>query len=229
MVDVLVFSAHPDDAEFGMGATLAKLKHQGYSIALCILTNGESGTHGTPQERQEEMRCSAEYLQADIEMLEWPDCGIHDTQNNRCVLASIIRKYQPTMIFSPYHTNTGSAFDGETHPDHSATGDLVRKATRFARFKNMDSVVGEAHKTSYLFYYMLGRSVQPTLYVDVSEHIDEWKQLANCHKSQTALKDGKVLELLVKKRWLIGMSAGCEYAEGFVTDDMYPIVFSELL
>jgi bacillithiol biosynthesis deacetylase BshB1 len=229
MVDVLVFSAHPDDAEFGMGATLVKLKEQGYSIALCTLTNGESGTHGTPEVRKQEMKDAAHILDADIEILEWPDCGIHDAQENRCTLASIIRKHQPTLVFAPYHTNTGSHRDGRTHPDHSATGTLVRIAARFARFANIDGVQGEAHKISALLYYMYGQTISPDVYVDVSEHMQAWKTLANCHKSQTALHQGAVIEHLQEYRSIEGANNKCEYAEGFVSDDALKLDFSTLL
>ena len=41
---VLAVGAHPDDIEFGCGATLAKWAAAGAEIELCVLTDGSKGT-----------------------------------------------------------------------------------------------------------------------------------------------------------------------------------------
>ena len=44
MVDLLVFCPHPDDAEFGMAGTVAKLTAAGKTIVYVIITGGEKGS-----------------------------------------------------------------------------------------------------------------------------------------------------------------------------------------
>lgn len=227
MVDVLVFSAHPDDAEFGMGATLIKLKEQGLSLAICVLTNGQSGTYGNENTRKKEMRAAATLLGAELEMLGLQDCAIHDTQKNRELLTSVIRKYAPTTIFAPYYKSNKGYKDGQSHPDHSMTGALVKKAARFARFKNMSGVQGVAHEITHLYYYMLAQQ-QPSMYVNVSECMTEFKKLLHTHKSQLQIKDGEVAELLIEHRKSMGRSVGCEYAEGFYSDETQELHLNNL-
>ncbi|MGB5371965.1 MAG: PIG-L family deacetylase, partial [Flavobacteriaceae bacterium] len=40
-LDILVFGAHPDDAELGAGATIAKAVDQGKKVGIIDLTRGE--------------------------------------------------------------------------------------------------------------------------------------------------------------------------------------------
>jgi LmbE family N-acetylglucosaminyl deacetylase len=41
----LAIGAHPDDAEFGAGGTLARLAREGWEITYIVVTNGNKGTH----------------------------------------------------------------------------------------------------------------------------------------------------------------------------------------
>jgi len=53
-LDVLVFAAHPDDAELSMGGTIAKLTNAKYKVGIADLTKGELGTRGNEQTRKKE-------------------------------------------------------------------------------------------------------------------------------------------------------------------------------
>ncbi|MDD5609092.1 MAG: PIG-L family deacetylase, partial [Ignavibacterium sp.] len=53
-LDVLVFAAHPDDAELAMGGTIADLTKNNIKIGIIDLTKGELGTRGTAETRQQE-------------------------------------------------------------------------------------------------------------------------------------------------------------------------------
>ena len=61
-VDILVVGAHPDDAEVGVGGLIHKMVTQGYSVGILDLTEGELASRGSPAERAEEARVSAEIL-----------------------------------------------------------------------------------------------------------------------------------------------------------------------
>ena len=53
-LDVLVFAAHPDDAELGCGGTIASLTASGKTVGIVDLTQGEMGTRGTIETRKTE-------------------------------------------------------------------------------------------------------------------------------------------------------------------------------
>src|SRR5512136_545812 len=105
MADVLAFGAHPDDVEFGMGASLVKFARSGRAVAVCVLTRGEAGTFGTPDQREREMRAAAARLGAAIDVLDFQDCRVIDTVESRMTIAEVIRRHRPRLVFAPYHTN----------------------------------------------------------------------------------------------------------------------------
>ena len=223
MADVLVFGAHPDDAEFGMGASLVKFVRSGASVAVCVLTRGEAGTFGNGEQRENEMRVAAEKLGGELEILSFEDCKIFDTFESRVRLAEVVRKFRPKVVFAPYHTNPSSHKDGAAHPDHVAVGTIVRSSLRYARFSGLKEVRGEPWNADHLIYYMVPRSRTPNLLNDVSEYMAEWEAIARCHESQMAIRDGKVIEALRKFRIAYGNLMGVAYAEGFFIEE--PVVF----
>jgi bacillithiol biosynthesis deacetylase BshB1 len=223
LVDILVFGPHPDDAEFAMGASLLKFIREGRTATLCVLTRGESGTYGTPKVREEEMKEACRKMGANLEMLQFRDCQIFDNFENRLTLAGVIRKHRPRVIFAPYHTNPGSHLDGTAHPDHTATGTLVRFAARYAKFKGIAELKQKPWAAGHLIYYMLPRCLKPNLVVDISDYMAEWEEAANSHQSQMQLRSGAVLKYLRDVRVKNGMLAGLQYAEGFFIEE--PVVF----
>ena len=223
MADILVIGAHPDDAEFGMGASMVKFVRSGASVALCVLTRGESGTFGTPEQREGEMKAAAAMLGSELEILSYRDCQVFDTFEARVRLAEVVRRFRPKIVFSPYHTNPSYHKDGAAHPDHTATGQIVRTALRYARFAGLKEARGDPWNAEHLLYYMIPRTRTPSLLNDVSAYMDEWQTIASCHTSQLNLRDGKVLDSLRRFREAYGNLLGVECAEGFVSEE--PIIF----
>ena len=206
-----------------MGASMVKFARAGSSIAVCVLTRGEAGTFGTAEQREEEMKAAARKLGGEIEILGFRDCQIFDSYEARVQLAQAVRKFRPRIIFAPYHTNHSYHKDGAAHPDHAATGTIVRSAVRYARFSGLKDVQGEPWNAEHLLYYMVPRSRTPTLLNDVSAYMEEWESIARCHTSQMSLRDGKVLDGLRRFREAYGNMLGVAHAEGFVSEE--PLVF----
>ncbi|HKI45055.1 MAG TPA: PIG-L family deacetylase, partial [Balneolales bacterium] len=57
-LDVLAWSAHPDDTELCCSGTLAALVKQGLKVGVVDLTRGDMGTRGTPQQRLDEAQAA---------------------------------------------------------------------------------------------------------------------------------------------------------------------------
>lgn len=222
MADVLVFGAHPDDAEFGMGGTILTLRRAGKSVAICVLTRGEAGSFGTPQVREQEMRAAAAHAGAELEILDFRDCQVTDSYENRLKLAAVIRKHRPALIFAPYHTQQGGHLDGVAHPDHAALGVLAKHAARYAKFKGLQDLQGAPWAAPRMLYYMVPRHLAPAIVNDVTPVMDEWEALAQCHASQLQILDGKVLEFLKCYRSMYGALMRVQYGEGFLCDEPLP-------
>jgi bacillithiol biosynthesis deacetylase BshB1 len=223
MADILVFGAHPDDAEFGMGASLVKFVRSGASVTVCVLTRGEAGTFGTAEMREAEMRAAAAKLGSAIEVLSFRDCQVFDTFEARVALAEVVRRHRPRIVFAPCHTNPTFHRDGASHPDHMATGLIVRSALRYARFAGLKEVKGEPWDATHLLYYMVPRTRKPTLINDVSPYMEEWESIARCHESQMSIRDGTILQSLRRFREAYGNLIGVAHAEAFLSEE--PIVF----
>ena len=120
-LDVLVFAAHPDDAELSMGGTIAKLTYHKHKVGIIDLTRGELGTRGTAEIRQKEASKASSILKTEIrENFGIPDGYIQRTKENLVKIITEIRKYKPKIIFAPYFN--------DRHPDHIDTSKLVKEA-----------------------------------------------------------------------------------------------------
>jgi len=217
MADVLFFSAHPDDAEFGAGGTLLKLAKE-YKVINVILTHGEAGTYGTPEIREKEAKAAAKYANAEVEFLDFKDNYVEDTTENAMKLAKAIRKHKPKVIFAPYHTNDFSHKDGAAHPDHVALGKLARKAARFAKFKGAN-LPGEPHNAEKIIYFMVPKYKKPSFIINVSDIVEEIKGLWKCHESQLQMRKGKLSEHLLLQRRSTGLLNNIDYAEPFIIEE----------
>ncbi len=218
--DVAVFGAHPDDAEMGMGGTIAQLAQAGRRVILISMTQGESGTYGTPEERHVEAGRAAEVLGCDHRVLDFPDSRLVADVPSRERIMQLLRELQPRLVFAPYHHNTLGHRDGAAHIDHQATGAIVRDAVRLARLRGVERDV-PAHDVQRLLYYMVPRNRYPTLLVDVSEQFDRLVEAIRAHTSQMAIErqGNAILDILESYRRWYGVAAGCRYAEAFLCED----------
>ena len=220
-LDVLVFGPHPDDAEIGAGGLLLKLKDLGRATGIVDMTRGDMGW-GTPEERDRECAEAAKILRLDArENLGLGDNRIEDTFESRCVVAAMLRKYRPEVIFSPYYDLPIGR--GLGHNDHFKTGILVSQAFNLAHFRKAP-VPGEPHQVKAIYYYYIPPGTRPTFLVDVSPYFDDWMRALSCHKSQFANPDKPkpktehlgVQDLIASASRTLGFQIGTMHAQAFL-------------
>jgi bacillithiol biosynthesis deacetylase BshB1 len=180
-LDVLIFAAHPDDAELGMGGTIAKLTKNNFKVGIVDLTKGELGTRGTAESRQREAFNAGITLKIALrENLEIPDGDIKNTKENLMKVILEIRRYKPKLVFAPYFN--------DRHPDHIDASNLIKRAmfsTGLAKIKTFDKEVPQNHyRPSKLFYYMQSYSFDPTFILDISDSFDLKMKAVECYGSQ---------------------------------------------
>ena len=127
---VLVVVAHPDDAEYWAGGTLALLARHDH-VVLLMGTSGEKGDAGLVpglaaiRERlQREAGAILGYR--DIVFLRNPDGGLSQAAAYRGEVESAFRKYRPTIVVTFDIAKEAAVYH---HPDHEAAG---RTATAIA-------------------------------------------------------------------------------------------------
>lgn len=218
MVDILVLGAHPDDIEFGCGGILAKLASQKISMVLIDLTCGEKGTYGTPSQRREEGIKAAKLLNAERYYLDFKDCEVMDDYESRLKIVKVIRQFKPKIILAPY-------WKGEqSHPDHFACGMLARYAARYARFAKILPEL-PIHKPGNVLHYLHPAFMEPDFLFDVTDHMDLWKQMMECHSSQ--LKGNPYSEQVIRRSAWLGSLIETPFAQGLFKG--HPVVVEDLL
>jgi LmbE family N-acetylglucosaminyl deacetylase len=133
---VLAIGAHPDDIEFGCGATLAKWSAAGSQIWLLVLTDGSKGSwdpYADPAElanlRGSEQLAAARVLgAAKVLHAGFVDGELDNGRGEREGVVGVIRRTRPTVILThdPWKRY-------RLHPDHRTAGFLVLDSIVAAR------------------------------------------------------------------------------------------------
>jgi LmbE family N-acetylglucosaminyl deacetylase len=129
----LVVFAHPDDAEFLCGGTVAGWARDGTDVAYVCATDGSAGWNGPDRTREEisgirerEMRDAAEVLGvSDLRFLGYLDGSLEVGLDIRRDVAREVRRHRPDVIvtFDPSRLWFGRRYI--QHPDHRAIGETV--------------------------------------------------------------------------------------------------------
>ena len=225
-LDVLVFAAHPDDAELSMGGTIAKLSSQNFKIGLIDFTRGELGTRGSADIRQKEAFQAALTLKIAVrENLNIPDGNIERNQQNLVKVIMAIRKYRPKIIFAPYFN--------DRHPDHIDASMLVKQAmfsTGLMKVKTFDKEVSQqAYRPNKLFYYMQTYTFDPTFIVDISSCFELKMKAVNSYSSQffnpksaepeTFISKPGFIQYIESRAQFYGFQIGKQYGEPFFCEE----------
>ena len=122
---IIVFGAHPDDAEFKAGGTAILWAQQGHDVKLISVTNGDIGhwqMAGGPlaQRRTAEVAKADKILGAHSEVLDIHDGELEPNLENRRKITRLIRQWKADIVIAhrPW----------DYHPDHRYTGVLVQDA-----------------------------------------------------------------------------------------------------
>lgn len=216
---ILAVGAHPDDIEFGCGGILLAEAAGGNEISLRVCSRGEAGTNGTPNEREAEAQKAAKLLGANLEFLELGgDCHLANVPANTIAIAREVRALRPDILLAP----VGSL---EQHPDHSVVSQLCRNAARLARYGGLTELKDlSPHAIRHHLEYAITpvaelSAAQRLIRVDISQHLERWVELMECHQSQ--LRTRRYIELQTARARLLGLEAGVEYAQAlYPTNDL---------
>lgn len=224
-LDVLVFAAHPDDAELSCGGTILSLIAQGKKVGIVDFTRGEMGTRGTPEIRDEEAAAAAKILGIHTrENLGFKDVFFENDDAHTAEVVRMIRKYQPEIIIA-------NALE-DRHPDHGKAAALVKKAVFWAGLKkfetNHEGKVQSAWHIKTLFHYIQTDMMKPDFVVDVSDFWEQRMEAVRAYKSQffdptgeasnTLISTPEFMEMLEARGRELGMSIRVKYGEGFVSN-----------
>lgn len=153
----LAIGAHPDDVEFGCGATLARWAAAGCVVHHLVLTDGSKGTWDALADtaalipvRQDEQRAAARALGAtgEVVFLGQVDGELESTMALRAEVAGVIRQLRPQVVLGhdPWRRY-------RLHPDHRHAGWLTVDGVVAARDPHFFPHQGPHHRPDALLLF----------------------------------------------------------------------------
>lgn len=224
-LDILVFAAHPDDAELGCSGTIASEVAKGKKVGIVDFTHGEMGTRGTPQIRLQEAEEAAKILGLSArENMGFKDIYFKDDEEHRLALIKIIRKYRPEIVLANAIT--------DRHPDHGKGSDLATNACFMSGLRKIEtSLEGEqqeAWRPKAVYHYIQNNYIEPDFIVDISDYWDTKVKSIMAFKSQffdpnstepaSFISSPEFIPFIESRSREMGHRIMCQYGEGFTSE-----------
>jgi LmbE family N-acetylglucosaminyl deacetylase len=226
--NVLVVGAHPDDNDFGAGATVAKAAGQGAAVIYLVATTGQRGSSDENMTveklsaiRRKEQEDAAKVLGVrEVHFLDYVDGELVPDIRLKEHIVQAIRRYKPDLVFTMdpsffYYRNHGMV----NHSDHRAIGEATLDAC-YPLARDLMSFPEHAkaglnpHKVKDLLLHSFVPE-NANFYVDVTDTFDKKIKALSLHKSQVG--DMQRVEKRMRDRAEVsGRLARCRYAESFV-------------
>lgn len=221
-VDILVITAHPDDAEIGMGGTILRHIAQGRSVGLVELTGGELGTRGTAEIRKAEAAAATKVLGVTFRyQLGLRDGFFRADEASLLKVITALRKHRPGVVL------TNAVRD--RHPDHGRGAALVAEACFLSGLRRIeteaDGKAQEAWRPKTVLHAIQDNWVDPDLVVDITPYWDKKLEALLCFKSQfhdpaskepiSPISVPEFLPSLQGRALAMGRLIGSTYGEGY--------------
>ncbi|MDH4058123.1 MAG: bacillithiol biosynthesis deacetylase BshB1 [Cyclobacteriaceae bacterium] len=221
-LDILVFAAHPDDAELCCGGTIARQVSLGHKVGIVDFTKGELGTRGTPELREQESAKASEILGLSVrENLGFADGFFKNDEEHQRTIINVIRKYQPEIVLA-------SAIH-DRHSDHGRAATLADDACFLSGLSKIKTSVSGADQNPWrpktVYHYIQSQFISPDFIVDVSDYWDTKVASYMAFKSQvfdpqskepqTYISSPQFLRLIEARAVEFGNAIGVKYGEGF--------------
>jgi LmbE family N-acetylglucosaminyl deacetylase len=223
---VLTFMAHPDDAEILCGGTLIRLAEAGWEVHIATATAGDCGTTSeTPwaimHRRTEEAKRAAESIGGTYHCLgELDEFVIYDRPAlTKCI--ELFRRVAPTLVFT--------AAPRDYMVDHEMASLLARSSSFIYPVPNVTvTPLVKGSRVPYLYYCdpvegldPLGKPVEPTTVIDVTNVMEKKAAMLACHESQREWLRAhhgldEYIEAMRRFTAVRGKPLGLPAAEGFI-------------
>lgn len=223
-LDILVFAAHPDDAELSCSGTIIKYLKAGKKVGIVDLTAGEMGTRGTAATRKIEAENANQIMGISVrENLNMPDCFFENNKENQLKIIQMIRKYQPQIVLANAIT--------DRHPDHGRAAQLVEDASfqsGLLKIETLENSKSQApHRPQAVYHYIQDTYIQPDFIIDITAEIDLKKAAIlayqtqffdpNSTEPQTYISSPDFIETVLARNREFGKIVGGVFGEGFTS------------
>jgi LmbE family N-acetylglucosaminyl deacetylase len=219
----VVLFAHPDDAEFMCGGTVARWARGGCEVHYVVCTDGSAGSNDPAHTRdsmrpirETEQRAAAETLGVEtVTFLGELDGFLEVTPETRRKVTREIRRLRPEVIVAPDPNRLWTGNGYINHWDHKQAGLLaltvvMPDSPSRPMFRELEDEGIQPYEIPNLWLV----TNEPDTYVDIGDTMETKLAALACHISQGA--EAAAPWVRERARELADRSGlGMEYAEGF--------------
>jgi LmbE family N-acetylglucosaminyl deacetylase len=193
MRSVLAVGAHPDDIERGCAGTLAAHRAAGDAVTMLVLTGGQNEPDAGA-DRRAEAESAARALDCLLVWGRLMDCAVTTDTGTIAAIENVISGVEADVVY--VHA------PDDSHQDHRAAAAATLSAARHS---------------SRILHYRTPSTVrfEPSLFVDISAHLDRKLSALSCHGSQVAGAATVDPETVSASARHFGAQARVRYAEAF--------------
>ncbi len=225
-LDILAFSAHPDDIELACSGTLIKHIKSGSKVGIIDLTEGELGSRGSREIRHQEAEAASKIIGNSIrENLNLGDGFFEQTKDSLIRVIEMIRKYQPEIVLC----NAIS----DRHPDHGRGSELVKRAAFLSGLAKIPTEIEgktqEKWRPKQVFHYIQDEYIQPDFVIDITEEMPAKMDSILAYSSQfynpeskepkTPISSKEFMDFLEGRARQFGRIIGTKFGEGFTSSN----------
>jgi LmbE family N-acetylglucosaminyl deacetylase len=228
----VVVAAHPDDPDFGVAGTAARLSKEGHAVHYVLVTSGDAGSEDASQPAEElialreaEQRAAGDVLGlAGVHFLRYPDGQVEPSLALRKDLVRVMRRLKADVVLAQ---DPRSLVDDDStylnHPDHRAAGQAAVDAAfpgagNPSAYRDLIAEGLPAHKVREVWLYFTAGSLV-NHWVDITDTFEQKVGALEAHASQLgewAASGGLRREM---ENWAVEAAKqhnlGYRYAEGF--------------
>ncbi|MFN3528318.1 MAG: bacillithiol biosynthesis deacetylase BshB1 [Bacteroidia bacterium] len=224
-LDILVFAAHPDDAELSCSGTIIKHIEQGKRLGIVDLTRGELGSRGNADIRAKEAEAAGQIMGIHYRT----NLGMRDgfftvDESHQLAIIQQIRLGRPDIVLA-------NAVN-DRHIDHGRAARLVAEACFLSGLHRIETEYEGLQQTAWrpraIYHYIQDRYVKPDLVVDISAQFPK-KQAAiraygtqfynpNSNEVPTPISSPDFLDFIEARAREMGRLIQVTYAEGFTVE-----------
>lgn len=184
-MNIVVFGAHPDDAETSTGGTAIKFAREGHNVLFVSLTNGDAGHYNEgggalAKRRRAEAQESGKRLGVTYKVLDNHDGELMADLHIRLQVIRIIREWNADVVIGP------RPYD--YHPDHRNTAIILQDAAFMVVVPNTAPDTPPLKKNPVFLYaqdnFKKPYPFIPDIAIDISDVFDQKIYGMSAHESQ---------------------------------------------
>ena len=214
MSNVLVIAPHPDDEILGVGGTMIRATEKGDNVYVCIVTKGMQpmfSAESVKQVRDEAVSCHEFIGVKKTFWLDFPASMLEkaDRAELNGKLLEVIKETCPDEVYLPHW--------GDMQKDHQIVTESAMVALRPKYLPHIKKIYAyETLSETGWNVPNIQNEFIPTVYVDITKHIDKKLEAMNIYKSQVGVfpetRSVRAVESLARYR---GCMMNLEAAEAF--------------